>query len=202
MNPFKLAYLPALLAIVANLAFVGAESDLSYAEGFSKTTHTLVDSQEVTIPENANSTHSRRLLAELLRSTVKVEPSQMYRTYFKGYSCVKYSVTSTGEDVHVMLMRKSSYLAFEGNSFSGSYTYVQGSMCEQTYECKKTINGILTSETYYLVAMNDYDGLFGGNDAVISLLLETCSNSPTSDALNYFASYISLLAASVILMLQ
>ena len=88
-------------------------------------------------------------------------------------------VTSSPEDLHVMLMAENDYLVFEANSYSGSYLYIEGSKCEQTYSCAKTIDGLSRFATYYLVVINDYDGVFGGDDATTEVLVETCSSSPS-----------------------
>jgi len=158
---------------------------VTYVEGFSSKTYTLGGSQAVEILDNSlsvNSTDSRRSLAELFSSSVNIGAGQVYHVYFSGYSCVKFSITSSPEDLHVMLMKENNYQTFAANSYTGAYLYVQGSLCEQTYSCAKTISGLSSSTTYYLVAINDYDGLFGGQDATTQVLVETCPSSSRSAA--------------------
>jgi hypothetical protein len=224
MNRSGFASLALLLTTLSSLAHVSAEVEpvLGFIQAFSPKKYTLGESQAVNIPD-VNSTKSRRLLAELLSNTVNIEAGQVYQVYFTGYSCVKFSVTSSPEDLHVMLMAENNYQTFKANSYSGAYLYVAGSQCQQTFSCEKTINGLSTSETYYLVVINDYDGVFGGEDARTEVLVETCtspsaspsssgspstspsssgspSTSPsTSDASTSFTSYLFRTIASVTL---
>ena len=156
---------------------------VTYVKAFSSKTYTLGGSQAIKVPDNSlnvNSTNSRRLLAELLSEVMSIEAGQPYVFGFSGYSCIKFSVTSSPEDLHVMLMDENSYVTLSANSYIGAYVYVKGSKCEQTYRCAKTISGLSSSKTYYLVVINDYDGLFDGEDAKTQVLVETCSSNPSS----------------------
>ena len=186
MKSSSLISLPFLLAAFASLTCVLAEVDhgVTYVEAFSSKTYTLGGSQAIKIPDNSldviNSTNSRRLLAELLSEAMSIEPGQPYVFGFSGYSCIKFSVTSSPEDLHVMLMDENSYVTLSANSYYGAYVSVPGSKCEQTYRCAKTISGLSSSTKYYLVVINDYDGFFGGKDATTQVLVETCSSNPSS----------------------
>ena len=183
-----------VLKCVLICALPEVEHGVTYVEAFSKKKYTLGGSQAVNIPDsslNVSSTNSRRLLAEILSNTLSIEAGQVYHVYFTGYSCVKFSVTSSPEDLHVMLMKEQNYNVFAANSYSGSYLYIESSKCEQTYSCEKTIRNLSPSKTYYLVVINDYDGVFGGEDATTQVLLETCSSptySPSSGSPTYSSS--------------
>jgi len=96
---------------------------------------------------------SRRELAELFSNSVNIEAGQVYSVYFSGQSCVKFSVSSTPEDLHVMLMESLNFQTFQANDYSGSYLYIQGSQCLQTYSCSKTVSGLSSSNL-----------LFGGSE--------------------------------------
>jgi len=172
-----------LMAFVAftSLCVVSAEVEptLRLVQSFSAKNYTLGGARAVNITSTVGSKNSRSLLAELFSNTLNIEAGQVYAVYFTGHSCVKFSVTSSPEDLHVMLMAENNYLVFKANSYSGSYLYIEGSKCEQTYSCAKTIDGLSRFATYYLVVINDYDGVFGGDDATTEVLVETCSSSPS-----------------------
>ena len=48
---------------------------------------------------------------------------QVYRVAFRGYSCVKYAVSTSGvgNDVRVILMPRISYDTYAANRFLGAY---------------------------------------------------------------------------------
>lgn len=200
-STFLLAAFTCLNCVLAPVAAYEVPTEV---EAFSSSTHVPIGSYAVDSSEsylnNANLTNStRRTLAQLASDTMTIQPGQLYYASFSGRSCIKFSVTSSNEDLLVVLMREASYRAFEANGFTGSYLYIQGSQCEQTYSCTRTINGLATTETYYLLAINDYDGFFGGDDARAQVLLETCpsSGSPASTIQTLLSVCIGLIAAAV-----
>lgn len=215
----SLATIFAFLSLNCVLVVANDDEGVTYVEAFSAKKYSLGSADAVKTPGNSanlTSTISRRLLASVFANELKIGAGQVYHVYFTGYSCVKLSVTSSPEDLHVMLMAENNYATFAANDYSGAFLYVEGSKCEQTYKCQKTVNGLSQSKTYYLVIINDYDGLFGGDDAKTEVSVETCSspqssnspspssNSPsprTSDAPSSLTWYISWMVASIMLML-
>lgn len=129
---------------------------------------------------------SRRELAEIVSDALTIKGDQKYFVRFSGQSCVKFSVTSSPEDLEVvMMMTSSSFLAYQSNLFLGAYSYVLGSRCLQTNSCSKTVDGLARSESYYLLLKNDYDGVLGGDDAQVRVSISTCSSTSPSDWPSY-----------------
>jgi hypothetical protein len=124
---------------------------------------------------------NRRLLAQLYSSTVNIGPNQWFAVGpITGYSCIKFSVSASDEDHEkVMLMEKYDYDLYKANGYSGSSYYISGSRCQQSYTCSKTVS-LSSSKTYYLLIHNDYDGIFGGDDATTTITVDSCSSPSPS----------------------
>jgi len=119
----------------------------------------------------------RRLLKDLADTSFSLDGGQYYTSTFYGYDCVNFKVTSSGHDVLVNIMEKDNFDVFESNSFTGTYLYIQGTQCQQTYSCSKTRDGLSKSDTYVLLVYNDYEGLSGGDAATVTVKMDDCSSS-------------------------
>ena len=201
----------AFMSFTFAVAEAGSSSSSIVQEvpGYSAETSVLAGSDVVNLTSGVNhtSTHSRHLLAKIFSGAYAIKPGNSYRVSFTGHTCVDFSVTSSPEDLTVvMLMREISFEAFKRNQFKGAYLYVEGSKCEVTFKCEKTIKGLSKTETYVLLMMNGKEGFFGGPETATTVLMNTCpSTNPSvpkkSSAADAMKSYISFAAASIALIL-
>lgn len=124
----------------------------------------------------------RRLLEDLVDTSFNLAGGQYYGATFSGYDCVNFKVTSSGHDVLVNIMEKSDYDVFVGNSFVGSYLYIMGSQCMQSYSCSATIDGMSKYKSYVLFVYNDYEGFTGGSSASVTVKMDEsgCSSGSPS----------------------
>lgn len=149
---------------------------------------------------------SRRELGDIISDTVNIKPGGRYYTDISGRSCVKFSVTSTPEDLRMGLMDGTSFYFYQTSDYDAQLlTFVQGSQCLGAYTCIRTISGLNPFKRYYLVLLNDYDGASGGDDARADVSISTCpspspspspstspSPLPSTSPSSYSPSYSSL----------
>jgi hypothetical protein len=175
-----------LLLFTSSFLFYTANADVTKAEGFlsGKLNKKTSDGKAVAF---LNATHfageisheglpglpgRRRLLEVIVDTSFNLDGGQAYTATFTGYDCVNFEVTSSGHDVLVNIMEKSDYDVFSSNSFVGSYQYIMGTLCEQTYSCSKTRDGLSKYETYVLMVYNDYEGFSGGASATVTVKMD------------------------------
>jgi len=178
------------LAVLTILTFgqVCAEEDVKSVRAFfpvSRSRESRGTGEVVSATNQDAKNSTRRELAALYSETRSIAPRNYENFGIRDRTCVKYSVTSTGENVTVVLMSGFEFNAWFDGNFNfplRSDQYSPGSMCPESYSCIKEMNGLNPSYQYDVVVYNDYDTRPGGGaTAVANIQMNECDalNCPT-----------------------